>query len=46
MKKNLLTYLFSLLLGTNLCFAQTQNSARKIILENGEKVWAGVIGDG
>lgn len=28
------------------CFAQTRNPMKKIILENGEKVWAGVINDG
>jgi alpha-glucosidase (family GH31 glycosyl hydrolase) len=46
MKKNLITNLFFILLGTGLCFAQTQSTKKKIILEKGEKVWAGVINDG
>jgi alpha-glucosidase len=46
MKKNIIAYFFSLLLATSFCFAQTQSPTRKIILVDGEKVWAGVIDDG
>lgn len=46
MKNNLIINLFFILLGTSFCYSQSQNSPKKIILENGEKVWAGVINDG
>src|SRR5664279_2974798 len=46
MKNNLLSILLFIFLGTSLCYSQAQNSMNKIILENGEKVWAGVIYDG
>jgi alpha-glucosidase (family GH31 glycosyl hydrolase) len=46
MKNNLMSILLFIFLGTSLCYSQAQNSMRRIILENGEKVWAGVIYDG
>src|SRR5450759_3262375 len=46
MKNNLIINLFFILLGTSFCYSQSQNSPKKIILENSEKVWAGVINDG
>jgi alpha-glucosidase (family GH31 glycosyl hydrolase) len=46
MKNNLLTCLFIILVGTNLCYTQTQSSTKRITLESGEKVWAGIINEG
>ncbi|MCK9412661.1 MAG: glycoside hydrolase family 31 protein [Prolixibacteraceae bacterium] len=46
MTNRILTGFLLILFVTNLSFAQTQDPSGKIILENGEKVWAGVINDG
>jgi len=46
MTNRILTGFLLLLFVTSLSFAQTQDPSGKIILENGEKVWAGVINDG